>query len=77
VLVLHGAADPVVPEGDRIAFEKEMAAARVKDWQMVVFSGAVHSFTNPDANAAGRAHYDARAAKRAFGIMHALFAELF
>lgn len=77
ILVLHGQADPVVPKADRDAFEAEMAAVKSIDWQMVVFSGAVHSFTNPDAKAVGRSHYDARTAKRSFEMMHDFFAELF
>jgi len=48
VLVLHGADDPIVPQAEVLGFQEEMREARV-DWQMVVYGGAVHSFTNPDA----------------------------
>ena len=46
VLVLHGGDDPHVPPKDVDAFEDEMRAAGV-DWQLVVYGGAVHAFTNP------------------------------
>ena len=48
VLVLHGGDDPHVPRKDVDAFEDEMRAGGV-DWQLVVYGGAVHSFTNPAA----------------------------
>jgi dienelactone hydrolase len=46
------------------------------NWEMNVYSGAVHSFTNPDATAEG-AHYDEQAAKRAWRDMQMFFIELF
>lgn len=48
VLVLHGAIDPYVPAAQVDAFQKEMDEAKV-DYQLVKFSGAVHSFTNKNA----------------------------
>lgn len=48
VLVLHGADDPLVPDAEVKRFEDEMRAANV-DWQLVKYSKAVHSFTNPEA----------------------------
>lgn len=48
VLVLHGAIDPYVSEKELNQFEKEMNEAKV-DYQMVKYSGAVHSFTNKQA----------------------------
>ena len=53
LLALHGAADPNVPPGAVTAFEDEMTAANV-DWQLVKFGGAVHAFTNPDADELGK-----------------------
>jgi len=53
VLVQIGAEDPVIPPEQRLAFEKEMTTAGV-DWRMILYSGAGHSFTNPDANQFGR-----------------------
>ncbi len=48
VLLLHGADDPFVPEKDVKACLDEFTKAGV-DWQMISYSGAVHSFTNPKA----------------------------
>jgi len=48
VLVLIGADDPLIPEGQRHAFEEEMRAGGV-DWQLHLYGGAQHSFTNPRA----------------------------
>ena len=76
VLVLHGAADPYVPPAEIAAFQKEMTDAKV-DWQMVFYSGAVHSFTNPGAGSdpSKGAAYDARADRRSWEAMKAFFAE--
>ena len=76
VLVLHGADDPAVPKADRDALEAEMKAAKV-DWEMVVFSHTVHSFTNPQANRPGRTQYNAESTRRAYRLMNDLFAEVF
>ncbi len=76
VLVLHGAIDPVVPKNELESFEKEMNNANV-DWQLVSFSGAVHSFTNPTANSEGRSKYHPLVAKRSFIMMNNFFDEVF
>lgn len=52
VLVCIGADDPLVPAGQRAAFEEEMRAAQV-DWRMNLYGGAVHSFTNENAGGSG------------------------
>ena len=49
VLVLHGHDDPMATPDAVLAFEKEMTNAKV-DWQLHVFGGTMHSFTNPEAN---------------------------
>ncbi len=76
VLVLHGAADPYVPAAEVAAFQKEMDDAKV-DWQMVFYSGAVHSFTNPGAGSdpSKGAAYDAKADRRSWEAMKAFLAE--
>jgi dienelactone hydrolase len=77
VLALHGADDPYVPEAEVKGFEEELRAAGV-DWQLVKYSGAVHSFTNPDAggdNSKGAA-YNATADRRSWEAMKAFFAEV-
>ena len=77
VLVCIGADDPLIPADQRSAFEAEMRAAGV-DWQMHLYGGAVHSFTNPDAGRLGRPGiaYDQRADERSWSAMLALFAEV-
>ncbi|HUU43155.1 MAG TPA: dienelactone hydrolase family protein [Planctomycetota bacterium] len=72
VLVCHGADDPVVPAEQVLAFEKEMRDAKV-DWQMIVYGGAVHAFTNRDAGAS----YNAKADARSWQHMRLFFAEVF
>jgi dienelactone hydrolase len=77
VLVMHGGDDPHVPRKDVEAFEDEMRAGGV-DWQLVVYGGAVHAFTNPDAgNDKSRgAAYDAQADRRSWEAMKVFFAEI-
>jgi dienelactone hydrolase len=79
VLVCIGADDPGIPLEQRIAFEKEMREGGV-DWQMNVYGGVVHSFTNPEADSRGRpemARYDAKADTRSWAEMCAFFDEIF
>jgi dienelactone hydrolase len=52
ILVCIGADDPIVPPEQRAAFEQEMRDAEV-DWRMNLYGGAVHSFTNPNADLSG------------------------
>jgi len=78
VLVLHGADDPAVPLKAVEALEKEMSDAKV-DWQVVLYSGTVHSFTSPSAgndNSRGSA-YNERADKRSWIAMQDFFREIF
>ncbi len=77
VLACIGADDPTIPPEQRADFEREMTAARV-DWQLHVYGGVVHSFTNPDADRGGRlevSRYDAAADARSWAAMRQLFAE--
>ncbi len=76
ILAMNGADDPNVPPEQVAVFEAEMRKAKV-DWQSVDFGGAVHSFTDPTANAPGQAQYSPTVAKRAFKMMHDYFAEAF
>lgn len=78
VLVLHGADDPFVPPAQVAAFQDEMRTAGA-DWQMVYYSSAVHSFTNPEAGndpKKGTA-YNERADRRSWEAMKLFFAEIF
>jgi dienelactone hydrolase len=78
VLVLHGADDPHVPPAEVAAFAEEMNMAGA-DWQMVHYSGAVHSFTKKSAGddpSTGSA-YNEKADKRSWEAMKSFFAEIF
>ncbi len=76
VLVCIGADDPIIPAEQRAAFEAEMRAGGV-DWQMHVYGGVQHTFTNPAATAAGipGIAYDETADRRSWKAMLDLFAE--
>lgn len=76
VLVLDGAADPLVPREQLGEFVAEMLLTNV-DWQLTSFAGAVHSFTDPLANTPGRMQYDANVSRRAFAAMYELLDEVF
>ncbi len=76
VLALHGANDPIVGPKDQDAFKKEMSDAHV-DWQLVLYSGTVHAFTEKSSgndNSKGAA-YNANADKRSWQEMTRLFKE--
>ncbi|MEP6560489.1 MAG: dienelactone hydrolase family protein [Nakamurella sp.] len=78
VLVLNGAADPVVPDEQVRDFEDAMRAAPAVDWQLVRYSGAMHAFTQPEANAPEHgAAYQAAADRRSWAAMLAFFDEIF
>ncbi|MGE0616111.1 MAG: dienelactone hydrolase family protein [Bacteriovoracia bacterium] len=77
VLALHGADDPFVKDEEVKAFEDEMRAGKV-DWQLVKYSGAVHSFTHKDAGndpSKGQA-YHADADRRSWQAMRDFFKEI-
>ena len=76
LLVIHGAPDPVTPKADRDAFEAEMDAAGVK-WQMLVFSGILHAYTDEDSNMAGVAIYDEPASRQTYALTHGFIADAF
>lgn len=78
VLVLHGADDPYVPPPEVVAFQEEMQRAKV-DWQLVMYGGAVHSFTNPKAGVdpSRGAAYNESADRRSRRAMKEFFAEIF
>lgn len=74
VLVLHGADDPYVPQSDVQTFIDVMRNTAV-DWQLVQYSGAVHSFTNPLADSDG-SRYNETVSDRAFEAMEELLEEI-
>ena len=79
VLVCVGADDPHITAEHRSAFEAEMRDAKL-NWQMSVYGGALHSFTNRAAGAFGRpefAAYHAQADARSWAEMRMLFSDVF
>ena len=76
ILALHGAEDPAVAEADLDAFVADLREKKA-DWTLVSFGGAVHSFTDKNANVPGRNMYDAKVARRAFAMMRDFFAQSF
>jgi dienelactone hydrolase len=78
VLVLSGADDPEVPPEMVEAFKKKMTAAGA-DYKVILYPGARHSFTNPDADKVGMPQlaYNADADKASFAAMLALFKQVF
>jgi dienelactone hydrolase len=70
VLMCVGADDPLVATEQRTEFETEMRAAGV-EWQLNVYGGAKHRFTDPNAGAAGNPalEYNPLAAERAWRAM--------
>jgi dienelactone hydrolase len=81
VLVCLGAEDPLIPAAERGAFEEEMRHAQV-DWQIHLYGGAQHSFTDPGVEERARAmgmqglKYDAAADRRSWRSMLDLFSEI-
>lgn len=78
LLMMVGEQDPVVPPADRAAFAAEMEA-RNADWQLHVFGGVGHTYTNPniDAREIPGFRYDARAERRAWAMALTLLDEVF
>lgn len=81
VLVLTGADDPFVPAEQVERFKKEMDAAGV-NYKLVIYPGAKHGFTNPDATEFGKKfkiplEYDKAADEASWKEMQVFFDEQF
>jgi len=82
VLVLTGEADPFIPAEQVEAFKKEMEAAKV-NYRVVVYPGAKHSFTSPDADKLGQQFnmpalaYNAIADNESWAEMQTFFKQIF
>ena len=78
ILICHGAADRLAKAG---VVENYIAAMETSglDWQMNIYGGAKHGFTNPDADKAGIAAlgYSKSADQRSWSDMQSFFAEIF
>lgn len=81
VLVCHGAADSLVPDADVAAFKQEMDEAGA-DYRFEAYEGALHGFTNPDADENGKKYglplaYSAEIDRRSWQAMQDFFNEIF
>jgi dienelactone hydrolase len=78
VLICHGADDTFESPQEIADFQQSMRDAKV-DWQMNIYSGAVHAFTNPDADKHGipGIAYNEKADHRSFQAMQDMFHEIF
>lgn len=81
VLVCHGADDSFVPDADIAALKDEMQAAGA-DLRFIAYEGALHGFTNPEADGNGKKYglplaYDEDADRRSWQEMQAFFEEVF
>lgn len=78
VLIAHGDADTFVPLDRLLAFKKALSDAGV-DWEMDIYGGARHSFTNPYADGYGMEGlaYAEGADRRSWLRMLAFFEEIF
>jgi len=76
VMVCIGTEDPLVSPEQRAGFETEMRDGGV-DWQMNLYGGAAHSFTNPNASVMGvpGIEYHEPADIRSWGAMLDFFGE--
>jgi dienelactone hydrolase len=79
VLVCTGADDPLAPPDQVKAFEDEMRAAGVRDWQVISYGNTLHGFTNPaaDGSIMRAALYSEQADRRSWASMRGLFEEVF
>ena len=81
ILVCHGAEDKFASKDDIATFKSEMKNAGV-DLKFVVYPGAVHAFTNPDATELGKKFnmpiaYNESADKKSWGEMQKFFKKVF
>ena len=78
ILVCHGADDVMATPEQMQAFQKKLSDAGV-DWELNVYGGAKHSFTNPGADERGLAMlgYNAEADRRSWRAMLAFLEEAF
>jgi dienelactone hydrolase len=65
VLILHGAEDPVAPMNELDAVISQLRAAKV-DFEVNLYSGAAHAFTNPQNPSEARANEEYKVAMARF-----------
>jgi dienelactone hydrolase len=78
ILIAHGEADPFLTPDHIAKFTRALDGAGL-DWQMVIYGGAQHGFTNPSANQYGMKglQYQEQADRRSWEHMKLFFDELF
>ena len=78
VLVAHGRDDKFIPAERIVAFQEGLDRAKA-DWEMTIYSGTRHGFTNPGAGTYGidNLAYNETADKRSWAAMMRLFKEEF
>jgi dienelactone hydrolase len=76
VLVCHGALDCHVPMPHVARFVEEMGQAGA-DWQLVLYGGAMHGFTQKDATGLPGVAFDQAADARSTAAIREFFIELF
>ena len=83
ILMCHGAMDPLVNKEAVDAFTSAMNEGKF-DYQFISYAGAVHAFTNPEADKVaaangltGKIGYNAAADRRSWSQMKVFFNELF
>jgi dienelactone hydrolase len=84
ILICHGASDPSLKQEQIDAYLKSLNDGRL-DYKFVVYAGALHAFTNPDADAIAAANpgmkgfvgYSPSADRRSWEDMQAFFGEIF
>jgi dienelactone hydrolase len=78
ILVAHGDADTFIP-AERIAAFKQALSDAGANWEMNIYGGARHSFTNPYADGYGMdgLAYDEHADRRSWLRMLAFFEDIF
>lgn len=82
VLICHGALDPFEKQQDIDAFKTAMDRAKL-DYEFIIFSGAVHAFTNPEADELAAKSglkgigYNKEADRRSWRAMRDFFTEIF
>ncbi len=78
ILVCHGGSDPLTTQEQIQTFEKNLTAAGA-DWELNIYGGAKHSFTNPEADLHGMdaLAYSPTADRRSWRAMLDFFEEIF
>jgi len=81
IRVYTGADDKFIPAETVASFKKEMTDAKA-DFKVIVYPGAIHSFTNPDATKLGKKYnlplaYNAKADKESWEDMKTFFKMIF